>query len=287
MLSALGRKRLFGILLAVVSTAACQTGVASGIESANDLMYRKQYVEAERLYRKLLKRLDEAGDLDDDEHAQRILVLEHLGQVNSLYLHNYKQAVADLQLIVQLYPKTEHAFAALATTADIYHHKLGDIEAAIQAYQRLVGEFPNQPETRHEQLNIIAAYFQQKNYDQARVEAEALIARWPDSADAAQARFQLANAYYLQGRYQEAINAYQQISQNKTDASLSALVLFELGNCYQELGEPERALSYYYAALSDHPNPTLVQRKIRRVRMRLHQTKPAAEIMGAQRSSAH
>jgi hypothetical protein len=55
-------------------------------------------------------------------------------------------------------------------------------------------------------------------------------------------------------------------------------VLFELGNCFQELDDLDRALAYYYACLSDHPNPTLVQRKIKRVRVRLHHIRPATDI---------
>ena len=59
------------------------------------------------------------------------------------------------------------------------------------------------------------------------------------------------------------------------EPALTALVLFELGNCFQETGEMSRALAYYYACLLDHPDPMLVQRKIKRVRKRIDNTKPA------------
>lgn len=277
------RSKISGICLCLalalaLVAGACGTDIQSGIESANDLLYRQEYVEAERLFRKLLKRIETFGDLSEGEEQQRLLILDRLGKTNALYLHDYSQAIADYGLLVRLHPKTDPALAARAGVADIYQHKLGNLEAAIDEYQKLVTEFPNRTETRWAQLQIIQGYLQLKNYDQARTEAEALINRWPDSKEAAQARFQTANSYYVQERYAEAIATYERLLEGKPDPSLAALVLFELGNCFQELGESERALAYFYACLPDHPNPLLVQRKIKRVRRRLGRSKPSANI---------
>jgi TolA-binding protein len=276
------RRTLTGGLAASVALtflSGCRTDIQSGIDQANDLLYLKQYVASERLYRKLLKRLDSAGDLDEEEDAQRLLVLDRLGKINGLYLHDYTQAITDYQTLLRLYPRTDQAFAARATVADIYHHKLGDLQAAIDAYQKLVADFPERAETHRAQLEIANAYFQLKNYEQARTEAENLINRWPQSPEALQARFQIANSYYVQGRYAEAIAVYERLIEEKPDKALAALVLFELGNCFQELTQPERALAYYYACLADHPDPMLVQRKIKRVRERTQKARPVVELV--------
>ncbi len=141
--------------------------------------------------------------------------------------------------------------------------------------------FPARPEARRAQLNIVTAYAKLKNYDQARLEAEALIARHPGTTEAAQALFAMAEAYFGQKRYSEGIATYERILANHPDPSLTALVSFELGNGYQNLGDSARALDYFYRALPAHPNPQLLQRKIARVRARLHQTTPVGTIMTA------
>jgi TolA-binding protein len=267
-------------LAALVAFAAgCSNSIESGIESANDLLYKQQYVAAERLFHKLLKRLGEQGNLSEKEDQQRLAILDRLGKINALYLHDYAQGVTFYEKLVQLYPKSDQAFAARATVADIYQHKLGKLEAAIGEYQKLTAEFPERPETRWAQLQISSAFFQLKNYEQARTEAETLITRWADSPEAAQARFQIANSFYVEGRYTDAIATYEHLLEGEPDPSLASLVMFELGNCFQELGDSDRALAYYYACLSDHPNPMLVQRKIRHLRQRLHRTRPADAIM--------
>lgn len=275
---ALASPTLIVWVLCALLGGGCKTDIQSGIESANDLLYNKQYVAAERLYHKLLKRLGEDEELSRKQDEQRLLILDRLGKVNALYLHDYAKAIHFYERLVRLYPKTEQAFAALAMVADIHHHKLGDLQAAITDYQKLVAEFPDRSETRWAQLQISGAFFQLKDYDQARTEAEAVIARWPNATEASQARSQIANAYYVQGRYTEAIATYERLLAGNPEPSLASLVLFELGNCFQELNDFDRALAYYYACLADHPNPLLVQRKIQRVRARMRHVRPSEEI---------
>jgi len=263
------------VAVALFAAVGCHRDIERSMEKANDLLYRKQYVESERLYRKVLRRIEEQSrPLDETDDEQRMEILDRLGKINALYLHDHPQAIAYYQMLVRTYPKSEQSFSARATIADIYHHKLGDLQAAIDAYQKLVADGPDRPEARWAQLQIVVAYFGLKNYEQARAEAETLINRWPQSDEARQARFQIASSYYVEGRYAEAIATYEALLQDKPDKSLASLVLFELGNCFQELGEPDRALAYYYACLSDHPNPTLVQHKIHRVRVRINRSKP-------------
>ncbi|MEO1332804.1 MAG: tetratricopeptide repeat protein [Myxococcota bacterium] len=280
----------FALTLSVLA-ASCGGDIATGIESANDLLYGKQYVESERLYRKLLRRLEaEAPNLDENEDQQRLLVLDRLGKLNALYLHDYDHAIRYYKQLVMMYPRSSQAFAGLATIADILQHKLGKHEAAIEAYQKMVNDFPpneelgeqdtklREQEQTRAQLRIANAYFALKNYEQARGEAEKLIQRWPKSSEAFQARFQIANSYYIEGRHAEAVGTYERLLEDEPEPELESLVLFELGNCFQELDEKERALAYYYGCLADHPDPLLVQRKIKRLRKRIGSAKPADSI---------
>ncbi len=271
-------KTLWLWALTALLVASCGTDIQSGIDNANDLLYRQEYIKAERLYRKLLKRLETDNELTEPEEEQRLLVLDRLGKINALYRHDYNQAIADYGRLVRLYPNTDQALAARAAVADIYRHKLANLEVAINEYQKLVVEFPDRTETRWAQLQITQGYFQLKSYDQARTEAKALINRWPESSEAYQARFLIANSYYVQGRYAEAIATYEHLAAEEPEPQLAALVFFELGNCFQELGQGDRALAYFYACLSEHPNPLLVQNKIRRIRRRLHSSKPVGTI---------
>src|SRR3954466_9011848 len=97
------------LVLCILGLAACNTDIQSGIDSANDLLYNKQYVASERLYHKLLRRLEDRHDLDDAEDQQRLLILDRLGKLNALYLHDYDAAVTNYEKLASLYPKTDPA----------------------------------------------------------------------------------------------------------------------------------------------------------------------------------
>ena len=270
------------VLVLIFSFGSCHGGIVSGLEKGSDLLYRKQYVAADQLYRKLLKKIDSQNTPTQTEETQRLLILDRLGKINALYLHDYKQAITFYNILVRMYPETEEALAARSIIADLYEHKLGDLEAAIEEYRKLTSLPVDRVELKRAQLQIVSLYLRLKNYEQARIQAQTLIDRWPLSMEASQARFQLGNAYYVEGRYSEAIAAYEQLLQMNSDANLTALVLFELGNSFQGIDNFPQALEYYYASLAEHPNPKLVQRKIRRVRQRLHQVTPAPGIRVAQ-----
>ncbi len=256
------------------SVAACGMGVQSGIETANELIHSGQHLEAQTLLRNLQERLEADDDLSERQHRQRLHILDRLGRLNWIYLQDYKRALKDYQQLIQLYPKTDEAYAARFTVADLFKHKFGNLEAAIGELQTIVEKFPTRRDTKRAQLQIAKTYFQLRDYPQARIEAEKILKRWPKSEEATEARFQIANSYYVEGGYREAIGMYQEILDSAPQAITEALVFFELGNCFQELDDSERALAYYYECLKKHPDPLLVQRKIKRVRSRLNKSGP-------------
>lgn len=262
----------------VILTGACGNDISDGIQQANDLMYRQQYVASERLFRQLYQQLQQSKNRSEQQDAMRVQILQRLGQINALYLHDYRRAIADYTILTKQFPRSDEAMAAYENIADIYHHKLGQPEAALHAYERLIDLFPKQPHAQHVYVDLIDAYWQLHNYEQVRKTAQAVVERWPDSEEAMQARFHQANAYYVEKRYSDAIALYELLLQEQTNAAAAAQVRFELGNCYQELGELQRALDTYYNCLADHPNPMLVQRKIKRVRHRLQRLAP---VVGA------
>ena len=118
-----------------------------------------------------------------DEHY-RWLLRENPTYATALGVHDYDAAIKFYRQLVKLYPHTDQAMAALATVADVYQYKLGNVQAAIEVYQQLVREFPDASETNRARLKIAHAYFELKNYDQARAEADQLIARAPVTPEA-------------------------------------------------------------------------------------------------------
>ena len=266
------------LFIFTVSSISCTADPLSGLENANDLLYNKNYLQAEQMYRKFLKRLQNKSELKEHEETQRLMILERLGRINVLYLRDYKQAINDYSLLLDHYPKTQEARSAHIHMADVYRYKLGEPEKAIDQLQLLISKFPSHTDARRAQLEVIRVYLELKNFDQARIESALLRKNWPESSESKQAQLLTANSYYIQNRFTEAIASYEMLLKDKPGVDLTALVHFELASCYQELGEYENALNYYYSCLPQHSNPKLVQEKIERVRKRLRASQGRSSI---------
>ena len=266
------------LVVFVMTSVGCTTDPLSGLENANDLLYNKNYLEAEQMFRKYLKRLQNKSSLKDHEDAQQLMILERLGRINVLYLRDYKQAVSDYTLLLEHYPKTDEARSAHIHMADVYRYKLGEPEKGIDQLQLLISKFPSHTDARRAQLEVVRIYLELKNFDQARVESALLEKNWPLSSESKQAQLLTANSYFIQNRFTEAIASYDALLEDKPGVELTALVHFELASCYQELGEYENALNYYYSSLPQHSNPKLVQEKIERVRKRLRASQGRSSI---------
>ena len=221
------------LVVFVMTSVGCTTDPLSGLENANDLLYNKNYLEAEQMFRKYLKRLQNKSSLKDHEDAQQLMILERLGRINVLYLRDYKQAVSDYTLLLEHYPKTDEARSAHIHMADVYRYKLGEPEKGIDQLQLLISKFPSHTDARRAQLEVVRIYLELKNFDQARVESALLEKNWPLSSESKQAQLLTANSYFIQNRFTEAIASYDALLEDKPGVELTALVHFELASCYQ------------------------------------------------------
>ncbi|MBJ81227.1 MAG: hypothetical protein CMH60_07925 [Myxococcales bacterium] len=258
----------------------CQGEIASGIARVNTLLYQQDYIEAEILLTKLKAQIERAGPKRSaSEEEQRLIILDRLGKVYAIYLRNYKKAIDHYELLIRDYPTTNEAFRARKVLADLYHYKLDNIEAAISQYRKILEDFPKKSEAPEMQLGLVRLYIENKDFAQARSDVQTFLNMWPNHKLGLHAEFQIGMTYYLENRYSEAITSFEELLAKATkDPDLSALISFELGNSYEAIDQPQKALEQFYACLAKHPNPLLVQRRIRRTRKRIRQVRPATQI---------
>lgn len=256
---------------------ACGGEVASHLNQGDELLFAQKFARAEAAYRKALKRLDdEATGRAKSKDARR--ALERLGRINTLYLHNYPQAIEDLQRIVADFPGTAEAYTAQTLLGEIRYYRQNDLSAAVVEYTKLVNDWAAEPQVAGAQAVLAEILFKLKNYEQATKEAQALIDKWPDAREVPKARFTIANIQYTEGQFKEALANYEKLVADFPDSDIVPLAKFEMANCKQELGANQEAMALLKDTLQQHPNPRLVQRKMVRIQRRVDQTAPAKII---------
>lgn len=214
-------------------------------------------------------------------------VLTRLAELNAYALHNVSQALADNDKIVRLAGNSDDAIAAHCRMADLFNHAAHEPERAVGALKAAAGLLGTRVAGAQVRQNLCTTLMAMGNFDAAHAEALGIVERWPNSREASWARLIMGRADYMEGRYARAATTLEGLMDTSRDAEIKALAQVEAGNCHQELGEPSQALEFYYAALQNHPNPSMVQDKIMRVRERIYHITPKDGILNASRPSRH
>jgi TolA-binding protein len=232
--------------------------LADDYAQAETLLEQGEYERAGAAFRQLY-----------DRHPSFYLAPQALfqsGEVLNLYLKRYPEAVLAYLLVEKDYPDTELARKAQRQVAEIYKNRLGDYPRAIVAYQKLIDSGAAGADRL--QYEVADAYFRQENYEQARIEFEALAKGYPDSQLVPEAEYRAAVAWSLEGRPREAEAAFRHMIERWPDSPYAAEAGFSLATLLEERGELAEALRLLEGLTGSYPSTEALAKKIERVRDR-------------------
>ena len=153
-----------------------------------------------------------------DEAIKRLSLFRDNGQYQNL------QGLSDRALL-----RLGHAYA-----------QMQQWEPSRQAYERLVGAFPNSPWVDEGRYGMGWAWQQQKNYDQAVNVYSQVVARTAQELGA-KAQLQIGLSRLEQKRHQEAINALLVVPTTYNYPELTAAALYEAARAHGELKQIDPA----------------------------------------------
>ncbi|MFB0527097.1 MAG: tetratricopeptide repeat protein [bacterium] len=128
----------------------------------------------------------------------------------------YEKSIQNLLDIIEKYPKSGLASEALYFLGDIYQFKLKDYDKAIDEYESLIQEFP--------QNRFVA-----------------------------NAQFKIAECYRKLEKWQEAIKAYRKFIKDYTQYGYSDYAQFYIGQCYEKLEDWKKAKEAYSLISTNYP----------------------------------
>jgi TolA-binding protein len=219
------------------------------------------YVDAVKQYRKVV--LHHEGSSLAPEALYRI------GEINYLFLQAFSEAADAFNKLIAAYPISDRCPEAQRFLADIYMHKLGNRKQGIVEYQKAILYYGNSAEAEDFQYEIASAYFGLKNFQQQRLELKHILTTFPDTKRKGEIYFQIANSYYVEGRLDDAVNAFNKILKEFPDSPLTVESTFQLAVCLEEQEKLKKAISLLEEIEGIYPNPTIVERRIERIKKRL------------------
>lgn len=122
-------------------------------------------------------------------------------------LRQYREAIRYYEQAISFDPGGDYALFQVANS----YYRDDQTYEAVQAFRRLLRQFPESRLREQSLYNIGYIYFLAGNFSQAITEFEQVIRQYRGSNWAARAQYNIGDAHYNAGEYQEAIAAYQKV----------------------------------------------------------------------------
>ncbi len=158
---------------------------------------------------------------------------------------NYEDAIRLNRLLYSRYREASYGATALMNIGNIYYLNLRQLKDAIEAYNKLVQEFPGRPEEFKARKQLAAIYaneigdLTQAIYEYNRIlEAE-------DLEDRAEVEYQRARAHFQKGDYDIALRELRHLEEAGVRGHLAHQVYLKIGNIYQIQKKYEDAASCF------------------------------------------
>lgn len=238
-------------LLAVALLAAC------GCNSPE-----RQLRRAERLWER--GELDRAVDLyqragsSDDPDVGGVSLLRAAEVLQS---SDPASAETSCERAVARFPGSGPAGACLMLIAELRRERL-DWFGAIDAYREFLSQQVDDGTPQDVLHEIARCYVELGEPEQALMEWTALLERYPDGRLAAAALLGVARCHDLSGDVGLALSVYQRVRERFPDQPEAVQALVGEAGCLESQGDLDGAEAAYRAALAEHPNPDMVQRRL-------------------------
>lgn len=243
---------------------------------AEKLWQEKNYAAAVVEYEKVVQK-DPSSDLGIEAafraaNTQTLFLGEHLG------------ALKKLNRIIEVNREHRLAHPANRLIGEILFTKLEQNEQAIQHYEKMLENYPEDPAKDEYTYRIGKAQFHLLRFDDSIKTFRIVVEKYPQSESAKLARFAIGVSEQTKGHQQQskearlAQDSFKQAVKDYTDFIVrypnDPLVLdakFEIGNSLEELDQVDAAYEKFEEILEKYPNRNVVELKLKRIRERKSQ----------------
>ncbi|HHL40640.1 MAG TPA: tetratricopeptide repeat protein [Deltaproteobacteria bacterium] len=251
---------LVGLSFAVLALHGCsEDGLRADFEAAELALAGGRYIEAERLYRRIVKE-DPAGPLAPKSQYRLGFIYDH-------YLDDASRALDAYEVLLGSYPGSPEAAEARGRRAELYS-RLGAHRKAIEDYQ-VLKELARGPGKADYQFRIAMEYLKMNDLRQARIELGEIVKADPASELAPRVYFHTASTYYIEGELARAVENYERVMRDFPDDPLALEAAIGMAAALEESGDLEGALRMLRSVEKRYPNSGVVTTRIGRIEKRL------------------
>lgn len=264
------RRLLVGLLLLIPVLGAVyltnlDTIYSYRFERASRLLKQERYQAAVEAFQALQEGHPEL------EGAPKALFLA--AETRHLYLQQEQEALLSYLQLARDYPGSPEAVTAQLRAADIYKNHLREYNQTLALLQKVADANPPHPD--RVQYDIADSYFRLNNFEQARIEFEALASTFPDSSLLPEVQYRIGMALVFEKKLNEAANALKKVVELWPGHRYAIEARFHLAGVLEEQEYLQQALAILKELQGDYPQPEILAKRTQQVEERIRKKKKA------------
>lgn len=182
------------------------------------------------------------------------------------YRRDARLRLADAHYALKQYPDAIRIYSRLADEEDEYAlyqlaqalYNSGRTFEATGAFRRLVAEYPESTWREEAQYSLGYLFFQEQDYENARLAYRELINTRPRDPLAAKALYGIGDTYFNAGDLEGAVREYKQVLDRYPNSPFAADAAASIQFALMALGEEQRAVALVDSFAAANPNSPVV-----------------------------
>ncbi len=251
--------RLLPLILFLLISCDFSSRLQKEIIIAQNFVNDQNYVEAIKKYEEII-RLKPSPVVKTKVHYQ-------LGELYSLYLGNYHQALYNFNMVLETSPIPKWQVNAQERIADIQFSFLEKHQDALDSYQKLYAYQPALKEKDFFGYRIGRSYYYLEQFEEAKKWFEKIIK--DEKNDFALASLNdLGLCYFQEKNWEKAVHFWRQYIKREVKREKVIQARFMLANDYEMLEKLKIAYDIYYSILGEYPNTKVLKERLRSIYQR-------------------
>jgi tetratricopeptide (TPR) repeat protein len=246
------RAILFGIALIFISCDFTPP-INRKIIDAQNYISAQKYNQAAYLYEDILK--------SNPSSELRLKICYQLGELYSIYLGQYKKAVANYDEVKSLTEDPLWLIKIEEKVADINFNYLKDYNEAIKSYGRLSDFVPKLKKHDYFQFQIAISYYKLKQMEKA-ISSLTNIQTDTNHEYFIRSFYYLGLIYYEKKDYNKSLFVWSEYLKRETKKDYIVQAKFLVANIYESTENLKMAYDIYYSIANDYPNAEVIQNRL-------------------------
>ena len=248
------KARIFLFIISLLLTGCGFTsGLYKDILKAQDFIETREFNKAVKIYENILER--KPGKIIN------IKINFQLGEINSIYLNNYKKAVLHFENVINLANEPLWQVKALEKIGIISYENLKEFKKSKYAYKKLMTFIPKLKKQVFYKFRYAQSLYQEDSYKEAKDIFKELTQE-QNSEYSVQSYYFLGLVNFYEKKWEQSISYWFEYLKREKRKDRIIQVKFMIANAYESSEQLKQAYNIYYSIIGNYPNPEVIRSRL-------------------------